>query len=298
MKLQSLRYFIGVAEHGSFSRAAERLHVSQSALSRQIQILERDLGVILFDRVGRRIVLTPAGGDLLIRSQAVIHDIEAINTRARELAGGDAGILRIGVTPQTLESLISRFISQFRSKFPEATVTFIEDGSASLIEMVEKGEVDIAIGALPKGSTLKAQNLFPLSVLCVVPTGHRLKGKTFIDVEALEDEPLLLLRREFMTRQLFDGACKLASLQQRVLIESSNPHSLISLVAAQLGIAVIPSTFLLNKLRSNALVLRHKSSPISCAISAIWHPRRYRPRIAKAFVVELSHYTRTSYPGS
>ena len=112
MKLQHLRYFIGVAEHRSFSRAAERMHVSQSALSRQMQILEDELGVMLFDRIGRRIVLTPAGQDLLSRCQTVIHDIEAIRTRANELAGGGTGVLRLGVTPQTLEkSRLSLYFS-------------------------------------------------------------------------------------------------------------------------------------------------------------------------------------------
>ncbi|MBX9788961.1 MAG: LysR family transcriptional regulator [Pirellulales bacterium] len=298
MKLQNLRYFVGIAEHGSFSRAAERMHISQSALSRQMQILENELGVMLFDRIGRRIVLTPAGQDLLARSQTVIHDVEAITTRASELAGGGTGALRLGVTPQTLESLVSRFISHFSGKFPEATITFVEDGSANLIEMVEKGQVDVAIAALPQGSTLESKALFPLAVLCVVPSGHRLKGRTSIRVEDLKDEPLLLLQRQFMTRQLFDGACRLANLKQQILIESNSPHSLLSLVTTQLGIAVVPSTFLLNKLQSNALLLKHQHTPISCSISAIWHPRRYRSSISQAFVDELSCYTRTDYPGS
>jgi LysR family cyn operon transcriptional activator len=298
MKLQHLRYFIGIAECRSFSRAAERLHISQSALSRQMQILENELGVMLFDRIGRRIVLTPAGQDLLSRSQAVIHDIEAISTRAGELAGGATGILRLGVTPQTLESLVSRFISQFRREYPESVITIVEDGSANLAELVEKGQIDVAIGALPEGSTLESRKLFPLAVLCVVPSSHRFKGKTSIRVEELKGEPLLLLRRQFMTRQLFDGACKLANLKQRILIESNSPHSLLSLVTVQLGIAIIPSTSLLDKLRPNALLLKHQRNLLSCSMSAIWHPRRYRSSISQAFVDELCRYTRMDFPGS
>ena len=298
MKLQHLRYFIGVAEHRSFSRAAERMHVSQSALSRQMQILEDELGVMLFDRIGRRIVLTPAGQDLLSRCQTVIHDIEAIRTRANELAGGGTGVLRLGVTPQTLESLVSRFISHFRRRHPDAIVTIFEDGSANLAELVEKGQIDVAIGVLPDGSTLDSRRLFPLAVLCVVPSSHRFKGKRSISVQELKGEPLLLLRRQFMTRQLFDGACELANLKQRILIESNSPHSLLSLVTVQLGIANIPSTSLLDKLRPNALLVKHERTLLSCWMSAIWHPRRYRSSISQAFVDELYSYTRTDYPGS
>lgn len=298
MKLQHLRYFIGVAEHRSFSRAAEHLHISQSALSRQMQLLEGELGLMLFDRVGRRIVLTPAGEDLLSRCQTVIHDVEAIRTRASELAGSGSGILRLGVTPQTLESLISRFISHFRRKHPDAIITIVEDGSASLTEQIEKGQIDVAIGVLPEGSILESRKLFPLAVLCVVPSSHRFKGKMSIRVQELKGEPLLLLRRQFMTRQLFDAACSLVNLNQRISIESNSPHSLLSLVNVQLGIAIIPSTSLLDKLRPNALLLKHERNPLGCWMSAIWDSRRYRSSISKAFVDELYHFTRSDYPGS
>jgi LysR family cyn operon transcriptional activator len=298
MKLQYFKYFIGVAEHRSFSRAAERLHISQSALSRQVQILEREFGLTLFDRIGRRIVLTPAGQDLLARCKSIIHDVESVRARAGELAGGETGLLRIGATPQTLESLVSQFIPRFRRRFPDVSITITEDGSANLAEYVEQGQVDVAIGVLPPGSTLQARQLFPLGVLCVVPSSHRFKGRGALRIQDLKDEPLLLLRKQFMTRQLFDGACQLVNLRPRVVIESNSPHSLLSLVAVQLGIAIIPSTALLDKLRANAVPLRHDRKVLGYWMSAMWDPRRYRSLISRAFVDELHDFTKKDFPGS
>lgn len=245
MNLRYLRYFAGVAERLSFSRAAETMNVSQSALSRQILLLESDLGVKLFDRIGRRVALTPAGRELLQRCHAILHDVESMQAKAAQLAGGLGGVLRVGATPQTLESLVSRFLPRYRRKNPNVEVVLTEDGSARLAQEVENGHLHLAVGALTSKSTLSGRMLFPLAALAVVPTGHRLKGKTTIEVSELVDEPLLLLAPQFMTRQLFDGACQVSNLKPRMLIESASPHCLLSLVAVQHGIAIIPSTVLL-----------------------------------------------------
>src|SRR5262245_36937744 len=106
MELRHLRYFVGVAEAESFSRAAARLHVTQPALSRQIRALEDELGVRLFDRSTRRVRLTPEGEEVLRRSRDTLVAVDALRDRARSLGGGRAGILRVGATPQVMESVL------------------------------------------------------------------------------------------------------------------------------------------------------------------------------------------------
>ena len=114
MDLRHLRYFVGVAEAESFSRAATRLHVTQPALSRQIRDLEGELGVRLFDRSGRQVRLTPEGEDLLRGSRDALVVVEALRDRAHSLGGGRVGILRVGGTPQILESVLSTFLTRYR----------------------------------------------------------------------------------------------------------------------------------------------------------------------------------------
>lgn len=297
MDLRGLRYFISVADHLSFSRAADRLQVSQSALSRCIRALEIELRVHLFDRVGRRIALTGAGEELLVRSRALLHDAESLRSRADDLATGSTGVLRVGATPQTLESLVSQLLTRYRRLCPHVEVQLIEDGAGGLIDHIERGLVHVAIGALPNGTALQGRTLFPLGVLAVVPTDHRLASRKTIDVRELAQEPLLLLRRTFITRQLFDGACQVAHITPRVMIESSSPHCLLALVEGGHGVAIIPSTVRLLKPRQKISRLHQDGRQLGLWMSVMWDSRRYMTQATKIFIEEAYRFTRRRYPG-
>src|SRR5215510_6894773 len=114
MELRHLRYFVAVADAGTVSLAARRLHVSQPALSRQLRDLEDDLGTPLFDRIGRRLRLSRHGGELLSRCRRVLADVESVRERARALGGGDAGVLRVGATPQFIEAALPGLLRRYR----------------------------------------------------------------------------------------------------------------------------------------------------------------------------------------
>jgi DNA-binding transcriptional LysR family regulator len=116
MNFKHLRSFVTIADAGGFARAANRLNLSQPALSRQIRALEIDLSVRLFDRIGRRVQLTSEGEDLLRRSRRLLAEADSLGERARMLKAGDTGILRIGATPQVIENLLAQFLT--RSAFP------------------------------------------------------------------------------------------------------------------------------------------------------------------------------------
>ena len=292
-----MRYFTAVAEDLSFSRASERLNISQSALSRQILLLEQDLGVQLFDRIGRSIALTQAGAEVLQRCQTVLSDVDSISRRAGELAGGTAGRLRVGATPQTLESVIARFLPGFLRSYPDVEITLVEDGSARLSDQLERGRLDLAIAGWSPNSVLAGRELFPLVTLAVVPANSLLKNKPRLDIAELVGENLLLLRQQFMTRGLFDSACEAAGIQPRVMIESGSPHCLLAFVAAGLGTAVIPSTVLLDTLHPNAIPLYRGDAQLGCAMCVVWDPRRYLSPVAEAFVNALQAATCKRYPG-
>lgn len=297
MELRRLRYFATVADLLNFSRAAERLHISQSALSRQIQILERELRVQLFDRIGRGIALTPAGEDLLARCHAILQDVSAIHSRAGELAGGTKGILRIGATPQTFESLVSRVLVEYRRIVPNVDISLVEDGSGTLLKHVERGLIHLAISAYSSGGELEGKTLFPLVTLAAVPKAHRLSKRKSIDVTDLVNEPVLLLKPGFMTRQLFDGACQVAHFKPQTMIESASPHCLLALAEAGHGIAVIPSTVQITGKTMPIVPLHQEGRQLGLWISAVWDPRRYLPSTAQTFIDVIHRFTRKDYPG-
>src|SRR5215468_7046893 len=132
MELRHLRYFAAVADAGSVSRAARRLYVTQPALSRQIQDLERDLACRLFDRIGRRIVLTKDGDEILERTRRLLADAEALRERGRALGGGEAGVLRIGAVPQFIEAALPEVLTRYALRSPGIEVQLVEDGGGAL----------------------------------------------------------------------------------------------------------------------------------------------------------------------
>ncbi|MCL4798561.1 MAG: LysR family transcriptional regulator [Burkholderiales bacterium] len=297
MDLRTLRYFTTLAELLSFSAAAEQLGLSQPAVSRQIQLMEAELNLKLFDRVGRKVFLTSAGRELLDHCYEIQRGLDSLLSRAAGLASGEQGVLRIGATPQTLESLISAILPRFQRKHPEVQMSLVEDGSTNLVRAVERGDVDVAVGALGRERFVRSRPLFPLVVLAAVPDGHPLSKRASVEMSEIQSERVMLLRKDFMTRKLFDGACQVAHVQPRVLIESASPHCLLALVQSGLGVAIIPSTVRLPKGHVPTIPLTHQQSQLGVWMHAFWDARRFTQPVVRSFIDELSAYTDKQYPG-
>lgn len=297
MELRDLRYFVAVADHLGFSRAATSLNISQPALSRQIKSLEVELGVRLFDRVGRRTLLTAAGADLLDRGRTLLHESESIKSRATDLAGGSHGLLRLGATPHAYESFVSRLLARFRRESPEVEITLVEDGAANLVEAVRLGSIHVAVVSLPIGTGLQGRPLFPFGVVAVVPRSHALAASKVLDVTQLASHPLLLMNRSFLTRQLFDGACQSLHVAPKVMLESTSAQSLLALAENGQGIAILPSTVRLTQTRQKIIPLQHGGRPIGLWMSVVWEGKRYLTPAAKTFIEVAYDFTRRQYPG-
>jgi DNA-binding transcriptional LysR family regulator len=152
MELRHLRYFAAVADAGNVSLAARRLNVTQPALSRQIQDLERDFACRLFDRIGRRIVLTRDGDEILERTRRLLADAEARREGARALAGGEAGVLRLGTTPQFIEAALPEVLTRYARTYPGIEVKLAEDGGGTLLRRCSTGSYILPSGyCAPKG---------------------------------------------------------------------------------------------------------------------------------------------------
>src|SRR5262245_1325430 len=200
MNLRHLRAFATIVDVGGFARAATRLHLSQPALSRQIRALEDDLGVPLFDRIGRRVQLTSQGEDLLRRSRRLLAEAESLGERARELKSGETGILRVAATPQVIENLLAPFLIRYRHRHPGVEVHFVEDGGGRLLGHLERGEVHLSLA--PAGTTrFEGRALYPMHVIAALPPKHRLARRAVLEIVELADEPLLLPQRGFGSRE-------------------------------------------------------------------------------------------------
>jgi DNA-binding transcriptional LysR family regulator len=297
MKLSQLRTFVAIAEHGGFARAAMRLNLTQSAVSRQIGDLESELGVPLFDRVGRRVRLTSEGEDLLRRTRHLLEEVEGLGERARALKSGQTGLLRVGATPQVIENLLAQFLAGHRQRHPGIDVHLIEDGGARLPSRLERGDVHLSI--MPAGyEGFSGRLLYPMHLLAVLAETHPLRGKKkALEIAELADEPLILMSPGAASLMWFEIACHAAHIRPRVLLHSSVPHTMIELARSGFGIAVVPSPVRIPREGVHAVPLVHRAASIGRWAVVAWSPRRFLAAYAERFVDELVKSVRRSYPG-
>jgi LysR family cyn operon transcriptional activator len=296
MNLRHLQAFATIVDVGGIARAAARLHLSQPALSRQIRALEADLGVPLFDRVGRRVQLTSQGEDLLRRSRRLLAEADSLGERARQLKSGETGVLRVGATPQVIENLLAPFLIHYRRRHPGVEVHLVEDGGARLLERLERGETHLSITPADK-TRFEGRLLYPMYVIAALPPAHRLGRRRLLEIVELEDEPLLLPQRGFGSREWFDAACDIAQIRPRVLLESAAPHTLVALAATGYAIAILPSNARVPAEEVRAMPLLHRGTPIGRWAHIAWDPQRFLAPYAQQFVTELTTHCRRNFPG-
>ena len=286
MDLRHLRAFATIVDAGGFARAVASLRLSQPALSRQIGALEAELGVRLFDRIGRGVRLTAEGEDLLRRARRLLADADSLGERAQALKGGQTGVLRVGATPQAIETLLARLLPHYRRRHPGVEVHLVEDGGVRLPARLEHGDVHVAL--MPAGEArFHWRLLAPLYVLAVMTKSHASSRRATVEIDELADTPLLLLRREFVSRQWFEAACQTAHIRPHVLLESGAPPTLVELAQAGYGVAIVPSNVRIPRGRLRAIPIVQRGAPIGRWLSIAWDPRRFLAPYAEQFVTEL-----------
>lgn len=297
MEMRHLRYFVAVAETGSFSRAAARLHITQPALWRQVRDLEEELGVRLFERSGRRVRVTSAGEGLLLRCRDLLADFQQLAEHAVAMQGGEVGKLSIAASPQVIQSLLAPFLTRFLKPRPGIDIHLVEEGGAHTLGLVERGDVQLALAIRRGNDRLSGRLLFPVRVLAAMPSVHRLARRRVIEVSDLQDERVLLLRQGFGTREMFDGACRIAHVHTRIVLEAGDPHSLIALARAARGIAIVPSTAWFRDQTVRVVPILHARESLGMWGWVVWDPKRFLPAFTQSFVEGLVEYSHRLYPG-
>lgn len=285
MDLKRLRTFVAIADQGSMSKAASRLRISQPALSRHIATLQDELGVDLFELVGRRLSLTGAGEELLAEARDLLMRVEALGERAQSLRRGDSGVLRVAASPQMIEGAFPAFLRAYRSQHPQVRVKLTEAADADQLTSLERGDVHLALNvAEADASRFVIRPLPPMELLVAWNRSLGLAGGATVDVVALRDFPLLLLKPAYTTRKLFDAACRLARIEPNIYIESAAPHTLTALAESGFGAAIVPSTLRIGSRRLQIARLAYRGQTLQVALAMLWDKRRPLPRYAEAFV--------------
>jgi DNA-binding transcriptional LysR family regulator len=300
MDLRHALTFVTVADLGTVSKAALRLHVAQPALSRQIAALEQEFGLKLFDRIGRRLVLTGEGEQLLQDCRGLLSHASAISEVAQTLKRGDTGVLKVGGSPQHIESVLSTFLPRYTQRFPNVQVKVVEAAGVDVLRLLERREIHLGqnLGNVvgPDDQRFGRLVLGNVELLAAChPSLTLTRGRT-MDISGLTTHPLLLLSSNFVFRRSFDAACRLAGLKPSIFLESQVPHTLLALAELGHGVAIIPSQLRTRGYDLRITGLTYRGKPLREQMIILWDKQRPLPRYATAYCEMLAEHVRQIFP--
>lgn len=243
MELHQVRYFQAVAHCGSFTRAAAREHVAQPSLSQQILKLEDELGARLFNRLGRKVTLTPFGELFARHAQRILLELEGARHDIEDIKGLRRGSVTLGVIPTVAPYLLPSLLSAFRSAGPLITTNICEDLTSSVMTRLASGELDLALLSLPlPSSDFVAEAELSDRMLLALPTRHHLlrSRPSRIGFDEVAEEPFLLLKDGHCFRDDVLNLCKREHMNLNIVFEGGQFDTLLALVAAGLGVTLLP----------------------------------------------------------
>lgn len=253
MELRQARYFLAVATHQSFTRAAESLHLSQPSLSVQIAALEEELGARLFDRLGKRVILTQAGEVFHRHAERLLREADQAAQTIRDLAGGRGGRLRVGALSTVNSYLVPPLVSEFRRRFPLVQIHIEALPSAEIARGVTEGRLDLGLCLLPVGSDrLAVTPLFEERLVLVAPTRDRALPRR-VRLRELAHLPLILMPADYCLRRMIEAECSRVGVQPQVLTEMTAPDGILEAVRHGAGLTILPEFYLRRRLQSAAL---------------------------------------------
>lgn len=256
-----MRYFVAVADTGSFRAAAAREGVSQPAISQSMAGLERELGSRLFDRVGREVALSPAGRALADPARRVVADFDALPAILESDDGPIRGRLELGTTDVASIYVLPRVYRTFRRRHPQVELSVRVEGTESLLAQLRAGEIEVAIvnvaagglpAPIPPGFT--SEPLYRENLEFVVSRKHPLAGRRRVTLAELAETPLITFKEASITRQAVDALFRAEGLVPRVAMEMSSPEAIKRLVEVGLGASALPSRSVSAEVRAGTLV--------------------------------------------
>jgi LysR family transcriptional regulator, transcription activator of glutamate synthase operon len=243
MELRQLRYLVALAEELNFTRAAEREHVAQPALSQQIRRLEDEIGLPLVERTTRHVALTDAGDVLLVRARRVLAELEAAGTELQALRGMDTGHVTIGSMHTMGPIDLSLPLALFHDLHPGVGLTVREQSSEEMAEMLRIDEIDLAFLSVTErveSHGLGLHQLVSEELVVLLPPMHPLSGRAEVRMAELADEQFISFRAGARLRELLFAAGREAGFEPRVTLESNESQRIRRLVARGLGVAILP----------------------------------------------------------
>ncbi len=256
MEIRQLRAFVAIAESGTFTAGAVRVHVTQAAISMQIRQLETEIGAKVFVRAPRHVILTEAGENLLHRARQILREHDAALEEIAELAGAERGRLRIGsASAMVLTEQLPAILTELRKQHPRAEISVVSGTSEALVEQIVAGELDIAFVSLPVDVRgISTERLGADQLVAIASPRHRLAKQKTISAYTLAGENLILGERGGNTRRLIDQFFAQAGVSLKVSMELSRQAAIRRMVEEDMGVGIVPLQSVNEDVESGRLV--------------------------------------------
>jgi LysR family transcriptional regulator, hydrogen peroxide-inducible genes activator len=290
VELRQLQYTLQIAAERNFSRAADKLHIAQPSLSQQLSKLEKELGVLLFQRNTSSVELTHAGEKFVEQAQAIIDAVELLRQEMSDISQLRTGRVVVGSMPITGAHLLPHVLPVFKSKYAEVEITLLEDSSMNLEKLTASGQTDLSLLSLPlEIPTLAYEVLGEERIDLAVPPEHPLAARSALGIRTslheLKNEPFIVLKEGQGFRKMTVELCREAGFEPQIVFESNNMETVQSLVATGMGVTLVPH-FIARAPRSEFVpVYLPLADPVPSRTLVVAYRRgRYLSRAAEAFI--------------
>ena len=285
MELKQLRTFIEVARAGGFTQAAHTLHISQSAVSKQVAQLEHNLGTPLFDRLGSHVRLTAAGNVVLQRANDMLRLQQELLSELDDLSHLARGELRLGLPLLGSDALFANLFAEYRRRYPNVQVQLLEGGSLVVEQAVLSGELELGGSLTPKNPSFAYQPFCDEPLDALLPADHPLAEGASVRLEQLAETPFLLYQRSFVLNDRLLQACQQLGFTPKEGGRSGQSDFLVALVAAGQGVVLLPSVVARGLVRPGVVRLKLIApQDLGWDIAFIWRDGAYLSRAAQAWL--------------
>jgi LysR family transcriptional regulator, low CO2-responsive transcriptional regulator len=256
MEIRQLRAFLAIAEAKTFTAGARRVNVTQAAISMQIRQLEDEVGLQLFTRTPRRVLLTEAGEYLLERARRIMREHDSALAEIAEVAGAEHGRLRIGsASAMFATKQLPAILQKLKDKFPNAEISVTSGTSQTLVEKIMHGEVDIAFVSLPvESSHVSIDHLFSDEIVAIAHPDHPLAKEKFISAATLAGEKLILGEKGGNTRRMIDDFFDAANVRPTIVMELSRQEAINRMVENNMGVGIAGAKTVDEEIRAGRLI--------------------------------------------
>ncbi|ABZ75284.1 transcriptional regulator, LysR family [Shewanella halifaxensis HAW-EB4] len=284
IQIKSLHCFVTLLEVGNYTRAAEKLHLTQPTLSKMIQRLEENLEQPLLIRNNQKVIATEAGRMLANSAQQIVGQWHRLQEELNSLNGLQTGQLRLGVCPMMGEMIIS-LLSEYRKRFPKIEVSIVELGGFGAEQALLNDTLDLTFTALPTTHSQEfySHNLKGYPLLACIPNGHKLEKSEAITWAAIEPHPFILYNDDFSLTKLIHRLSRKANVELNIAAQSGQWDFIAAMVEAQMGVAILPKP-ICDKVTSDKLVYRPLSPNLTWDLALIWRKNLPLTPAAESFI--------------